>query len=94
MEARKSRVVKAQKDLADKLAKIEITIEVQVGEEERLFGSVSTLDIHNALLEKGIDVDRHDILLEEPIKSLGIYHIPIKISVDMNPDIKLYVIKA
>ncbi len=93
-EAKFNRELKAQTDLADQLSKIELTIEVQVGEEERLFGSVSTMDIHKALEDKGIDLDRHNIMLEEPIKSLGIYHIPIKISADLTPDIKLYVIKA
>lgn len=93
-EARVNREVKAHQELANKLSKIEVTIEVQVGEEERLFGSVSSLDIHKALEDKGVEVDRHNILLDEPIKSLGIYHIPIKITAELAPDIKLYVIKA
>ncbi|MFQ6604334.1 MAG: 50S ribosomal protein L9 [Fidelibacterota bacterium] len=93
-KARAERLNKANQALADKLAKIELTIEVQVGEEERLFGSVSAADVQKALEEKGITVDRHDILLEEPIKSLGIYHIPVKISVDLLPEIKVYVIKS
>ena len=67
---------------------------MQVGEEEKLFGSVTTQDIHKALLEKDLDIDRHIILLEEPIKALGVYDIPIKISDDLQPRIKLYIIKA
>jgi len=92
--ARVNREAKVQQELATKLSKIELTIEVQVGEEERLFGSVSSQDVHTALEAKGIAVERHDILLEEPIKSLGIYHIPIRVSEELAPDIKLYVIKA
>ncbi len=92
--ARKTRANQANQELADSLAKVELTIEMQVGEEEKLFGSVTTQDIHKALLEKEIDIDRHMILLEEPIKALGVYDIPIKISEDLQPGIKLYVIKA
>ncbi|NQV36807.1 MAG: 50S ribosomal protein L9 [Candidatus Marinimicrobia bacterium] len=93
-DARVNREAKVQQELATKISKIELTIEVQVGEEERLFGSVSSQDVHTALEAKGIAVERHDILLEEPIKSLGIYHIPIRVSAELAPDIKLYVIKA
>ena len=92
--ARKERLNKVNQDLADSLAKIELTIEMQVGEEEKLFGSVTTQDIHKALAEKKIEVDRHLIQLDEPIKALGVYDIPIKVSEEMQPKIKLYVIKA
>lgn len=92
--ARKERLNKVNQELADSLAKIELTIEMQVGEEEKLFGSVTTQDIHKALAEKEIEVDRHLILLDEPIKALGVYDIPIKVSEELQPKIKLYVIKA
>ena len=67
----------ANEDLLKKLSKTEITIEAQVGEEDKMFGSITTLDIHKALQEKGINVDRNSIKLDEPIKALGIYHVPI-----------------
>ena len=92
--ARKARANQANQEMADSLAKVELTIEMQVGEEEKLFGSVTTQDIHKALLEKEINIDRHMILLEEPIKALGVYDIPIKVSDDLQPGIKLYIIKA
>jgi len=92
--ARNERSNIANQKIADSLAKVELTIEMQVGEEEKLFGSVTTQDIHKALLEKDLDIDRHIILLEEPIKALGVYDIPIKISDDLQPRIKLYIIKA
>jgi large subunit ribosomal protein L9 len=93
-KARKARASQVNQELADSLVKVELTIEMQVGEEEKLFGSVTTQDIHKALLEKELDIDRHMILLEEPIKALGVYDILIKISEDLQPGIKLYVIKA
>lgn len=93
-KARNERANKVNQELADTLAKVELTIEMQVGEEEKLFGSVTTQDLHKALLEKDLDIDRHMILLDEPIKALGVYDIPIKVSDDLEPGIKLYVIKA
>ena len=93
-EARKERLNKVNQELADALKKIEITIEMQVGEEEKLFGSVTTQDIHKALAEKGIEVDRHIISLDEPIKALGVYDVPVKVSDELQPKVKLYVIKA
>jgi len=76
------------------LKKTEITIEVEVGGEDRLFGSVTSQNIHEALIEKGIEIDRHAILLEEPIKALGIYDIPVKITKGLNQEVKVYVIQA
>jgi large subunit ribosomal protein L9 len=93
-KARNERANKVNQELADALAKVELTIEMQVGEEEKLFGSVTTQDLHKALLEKDLDIDRQMILLDEPIKALGVYDIPIKVSDDLEPGIKLYVIKA
>lgn len=93
-QARIERSFKIQKALADKLAKVEITLEVQVGEEEKLFGSITTQDIHKALEDKGLNVDRHAIVLDEPIKALGVYNIPVKITAELQPEIKMYVIRA
>ena len=93
-EAKENRAEKANQVLIDKLAKTNITIEVQVGEEERIFGSVTTQDIQKSLEEKGITIDRSCILMEEPIKSLGVYNIPVKITVDLESEIKVYVIKT
>ena len=93
-KARAMREAKAYEDLMNNLKKTEITIEVEVGGEDRLFGSVTSQNIHEALIEKGIKVDRHAILLEEPIKALGIYDIPVKITKGLNQEVKVYVIQA
>ena len=77
-----------------KLSKTEITIEAQVGDEDKMFGSVTALDIHKSLEEKGVIVDRNTILLEEPIKALGIYHVPVRVAPELTGDIKIYVIKS
>ena len=94
VKARATREAKAYEDLMNNLKKTEITIEVEVGGEDRLFGSVTSQNIHEALIEKGIEIDRHAILLEEPIKALGIYDIPVKITKGLNQEVKVYVIQA
>ena len=80
--------------LAKKLSKVEITIEVKVGDEEKMFGSITNKDIHKELIDKGFELEKNQISIEEPIKALGIYHINVKISKDITSDVKLYVIKG
>ena len=92
-KSRALREAKTHEELMSKLKKMEITIEVNVGGEDRLFGSVTSQDIHKALIEKGIEVDRHAVLLEEPIKALGIYDVPVKITKGLNQEVKVYVIQ-
>ena len=81
-------------ELADFLSKTEITIEAQVGEEDKMFGSVTAIDIHKSLKSKKIKIKRSAILLEEPIKALGIYHVPVQVSSSLKVDVKIYVIKS
>ena len=59
-----------------------------------MFGAVTSKDIYSALDEKGVSLDKNAILLDEPIKALGIYHIPIKLDSDLETELKIYVIKT
>ena len=59
-----------------------------------MFGSITSIHIHKALEEKGVKIERSAILLDEPIKALGIYHVSVKVSSDKTGDVKLYVIKS
>ena len=93
-KSRALREAKVYEELMNKLKKIEITIEVNVGGEDRLFGSVTSQDIHKVLMEKGVEVDRHAVLLEEPIKALGIYDVPVKITKGLSQEVKVYVIQS
>ena len=91
----KSRIKRESAAFESQLAelnKAEITIEVQVGDDEKMFGSVTTMDLQKSLEEKGLSVDRHNILLDEPIKALGIYRIPVKVTSELSGEIKVYVI--
>lgn len=83
---------KAEKTAAE-LTKLSFTAKVQVGEEDKLFGAVTSQDIADLLLEKGFEIDRRKIQLDEPIKSLGVYQIPLKIHPEVSTKIKLWVIK-
>lgn len=94
LQKRTERESKVNEELMSELAKVEISIEVEVGEEEKMFGSVTNLDIHKALTEKGITIERQSILLDQPIKSLGVHNVPVKISSGEKQEIKVYVIKA
>jgi large subunit ribosomal protein L9 len=89
----KKSLLKAQ-ELADKLNSLSLTIPVQVGEEDRVFGAVTSQMVAEQLLEKGYEIDKRHIMLEEPIKALGIFEIPVKILQDVTATIKLWVIKA
>ena len=94
IKARTNREAKAFEEVLSKLKKIELSIEVEVGEDEKLFGSVTNKDIHKAILEKGIEIERNSIELEVPIKSLGIYDVNVNIAKGLSEKIKVYVIKA
>ena len=94
LQKRLDRASKVNQELIAQLAKVEVSIEVEVGEEDKMFGSVTNLDIHKALTEKDVKIDRQSILLDQPIKTLGVHNIPIKLSSGEKQEIKVYVIKA
>ena len=79
--------------LVDKLAALKITVAARAGEEERLFGSVTSMDIEHALAEQGIAVERRRILLDAPIKRLGTYTVPIHLGLDVRGEVTVEVVK-
>ena len=92
-------VAKAEKakagarDLASKIDGLTVTIARPVGEEDRLFGSVTSKDIHAAVKAKGFELDRKQMHLAEPIKALGTYEVPVKLLGDVTATIKVEVTK-
>lgn len=98
-------LIRKQKDLRDQkklkmanaekssLEAISITASVQVGEEDRVFGSVTAQNIAELLAAAGHPVDRRKIQLEEPIKELGLFTVPIKMAHDVIAEVKLWVVK-
>ena len=83
----------ASQAIFDSLKNVEILMEVEVGENDKLFGSVTTMDLQKALNEQNIEIDKQDILLDNPIKSLGTYDIPIKVTTSLKQNIKVNVVK-
>lgn len=92
IEARKEAQRKGSVDLASKINGTVVTIEQRVGEENRLFGSVTTADIAAKLTELGIKVDKKKILLDEPIKTLGETLVQIKIGYQVNAEVKIEIV--
>ena len=94
IENSKKRENASQQDLLNKLSKAEITIEAQVGEEDKMFGSITAIDIQKSLKDKGLVIDRNTIMLDSPIKSLGIFYVKVQLSKDNQCDVKVYVIRS
>lgn len=78
--------------LAAKLSHVSVTITRLVGDDDKLFGSVTNKDIAEALREQGHEVDRRKIVLENPIKALGVYDVPVKVHRDVIAQIKVWVV--
>ena len=98
-EIDKQKVIREKKSrrtaeiLKDKIEKVELSAEVLVGEEDKLYGSITTQDIVDLLAKQGITVDRRTVHIEEPIKALGVYSIPVKIEKDVTANCKVWVVK-
>ena len=76
---------------ANRIASTTLTMGVKVGEGGKLYGSITTKDIADALARRGIEVDRHKIDLEDPLKSLGTYKVAIKVSAGLTPEVTIVV---
>lgn len=92
IEARREKQRQDAETLSKKLSGSVITIEHRVGEEDKLFGSVTAGDIAEKLAENDIMVDKKNILLSEPIKTLGEVVVPVKVGYQMTADIKVQVV--
>ena len=80
-------------ETAARIAALSLTLEVLVGEAEKLFGAVTAQDIQQGLLGRGITVEKKDIHLEEPIRKLGDYLIPVRVHSEIQTKLKLSVVK-
>lgn len=76
---------------ANRIGSTTLTMGVKVGEGGKLYGSITAKDIADALARRGIDVDRHKIELEEPLKSLGTYKVAVKVYTGMTPEVTIVV---
>ncbi|HUJ10531.1 MAG TPA: 50S ribosomal protein L9 [Verrucomicrobiae bacterium] len=80
------------KDIASKLVKLSYTITAAAGEDGKLYGSVTSADISEALKKEGIAVDRRKIVLEHPIRELGVYDVDVKLHAEVATKVKIWVV--
>lgn len=88
----KQKIVRQASAVADQLTGVSVVIPMKVGEEGRLFGSVTNMQIEKALKAKGLTVERRKIQLAEPIKTAGDYEVPVRLSADLTVPLKVSVV--
>lgn len=90
----KAKKIEEANALKNRISNLSLTIPAQAGEEEKLFGSITNDMIRDALAAEGIEVDKKDIILEEPIKKLGVYQVEIKVHPEVKATLRVWVVKA
>lgn len=85
--------VEAARALANRISNLSLTISVQAGDEEKLFGSVTGDTVADALKDEGITIDKKDVLIEEPIKKLGVYQVAVKVHPEVKASLRLWIVK-
>ena len=98
LEAKKYKVKEAKEEtdaqsMKGDLEKLSLTIPMKAGEADVLFGSVTSADIASALEKEGYTIDKRKIDIGEPIKRLGVYHVPIKLFRTVTAEVKVWVVK-
>jgi len=94
VKIKKEKRKKESEKLMESVNSLELQIAAQVGEEEKLFGSVTAMDISRALREKGFEIDKRKIHIEEPIKKLGDYEVSIKLDEGLTARMKVSVVRG
>ncbi len=92
--AKQAKLLAAAKETADKISKTAVSIKRQAGEGDKLFGSVTNHDIAEALAAAGIAVDKKSVVLEEPIRNIGVFQVAVKVLRGVDASVKVYVIRG
>jgi len=91
-EKREERVAEETRRLSETIESTELVLKAKVGEQHRLYGSITSADIAEALAEKiGREIDKRKVILEEPIKHTGTYEVPIRLGHELEPKVKVIV---
>ncbi len=90
---RASKIKESVKSAAEKLSAVSLTIKAKTGEDDKLFGSVTNMNIADALASEGFDIDKKKIVMDEPIKRLGEYSVTIKLHPEISTQIKVQVVQ-
>lgn len=94
IEQRREKLLAEARTLAEKLRDISITISKNTTDEDRLYGSVTNREIADALSAEGVNIDRRKILIDDPIRSLGVFRVKVKLNSEIDGEVKVWVIKA
>jgi large subunit ribosomal protein L9 len=90
---RADQAVAEARDTALRLEAVSVSFTMKAGEGDKLFGSVTAADIADRLAAEGFAVDKRAVELEEPIKSLGVYKVPVRLHPDVKPEVRVWVVK-
>ena len=93
LEAAESTRRDAARDLAKRIEEVSVTFSARVGEEGKLFGSITATDIAHQLEAQGVEIEKRQIDLHDPIKTLGVFRVPVRLHADVRPEIRVWVIK-
>ncbi|HSJ62372.1 MAG TPA: 50S ribosomal protein L9 [Gemmatimonadaceae bacterium] len=94
LEAAENERRAAAQSVAERLEQVSLTFSARVGEEDKLFGSVTAADIAQQLLAQGFEIEKRQVDLHDPIKTLGVYRVPVKLHADVKPEVRVWVIKG
>ena len=92
VQGKLNKLIKAAGVIAGEIGKVSCSVKKKVGEQGKLFGSVTAQNIHDLLREKGVEIDKRKIQLDEPIKTLGDFKIPVKLHPQVTAEISLSVV--
>lgn len=87
------KVLKEAKAAADRISALSITISAKAGDEEKLFGAITADMISKALDGEGISIDKKDLILDEPIKKLGVYQVGVKVHPEVRTTLRVWIVK-
>ena len=91
---RKNAALKQQaQSLKEKIEKLSLTIPVLTQDKEKLYGSIGALELSRALNDEGIEIDKSAIVIEEPLKDLGIFEVPVKLHAEVTATLKVWIVK-
>lgn len=93
LQRRSEEELKAAQKRAGSIEGTSVTFTARAGDEGKLFGSITATDISDKLAEQGIEIDRRQIILDEPLKALGVFSVPVRLHPDVKPEVKVWVIK-
>ncbi|HEY2804776.1 MAG TPA: 50S ribosomal protein L9 [Gemmatimonadales bacterium] len=85
--------VQVSRDIAARLESVSLTFTMKAGEGDKLFGSVTASDVAERLKAEGFSVDKKTIELDEPLKALGVYKVPVRLHAEVKPEVRVWVVR-